>query len=89
MIEALKNMDWIAFGSAVAGIITALAGLVAGIIAIRNSKRISQALEEAKARETFTVCPNCKKKIPLSEINWHLPTGEVDNNLNGKPDYLE
>ena len=56
MIEAIKNMDWIAFGSAIAGIVTAIAGLVASVLAFRNSKKIAQSLEEAKARETYMLC---------------------------------
>lgn len=89
MLELIKNLDWVALFAAIAGIITALASLIAVIVGFRKSFKLKEALEEAKARETYIVCPGCKKKIPLSEIDFHLPTGQVDNNLNGKPDVLE
>lgn len=59
---------------------------IAAIVLLVKSKSFSLYLKKAKQRETYTVCPHCKKEIPLSELSWHLPSGEVDNNLNGVPD---
>lgn len=69
--------------------IVAICTAVAGVIALIQTKKFSHYLDAAKQRETYIECPRCKKKIPLSEINFHLPSGEVDNNLNGRPDSQE
>lgn len=69
--------------------IVAICTAVAGVIALIQTKKFSRYLDAAKQRETYIECPRCKKKIPLSEINFHLPSGEVDNNLNGRPDSQE
>lgn len=62
---------------------------VAAIVLLIKSKSFSLYLKKAKQRETYMVCPHCKKEIPLSELSFHLPSGEVDNNLNGVPDQQE
>ena len=75
--------------TAASGCIAAATAFVVAIVSVRKNLRIEKALDEAKQRETYIICPNCKKKIPLSEISFRLPSGEVDNNLNGKPDLKE
>lgn len=64
----------------------AICAAITGLVGAINARRFMKYLDKAKERETYAVCPHCKKRIPLSEIQFHLPTGEVDNNLNGKPD---
>lgn len=76
---------WPELVSGIVAILTALSALLAAI----HANRFKRYLDKAKERETYAVCPHCKKRIPLSEIQFHLPTGEVDNNLNGKPDNEE
>lgn len=50
---------------------------------------LNQQLSEARNRKTYTSCPHCGEKIYLDQISWHLPSGELDNNLNGVPDDAE
>lgn len=74
-------------------IITGTLSLVAAITAFvtyniqsRKIKALQKALDEAKARETFTICPGCKKKIRLADLTFYLPDGSTDNDLDGKAD---
>lgn len=73
---------WPHFVSGALSIFAAITGVFAAI----NAHRFSKYLENAKKRETYTVCPHCKKKILLSELAFHLPSGEVDQDLDGRPD---
>lgn len=68
------------------GGIVAIAGAIVGIINAIYARKFAKYLEDAKKRETYTVCPYCKKKIPISELHFHLPTGQLDDDLNGLPD---
>lgn len=43
-------------------------------------------LKRAKDRDTFTVCPKCGTQIKLSDMEFRLPDGSIDNDLDGKPD---
>ena len=70
-------------GVAIAGALTAI---INAIVAGKRSARLAQQLEQAKERETYAVCPHCGKKIHLSEMSFRLPSGALDNNLDGKPD---
>lgn len=69
--------------------VIAIASAVVGVISVCRGYKFTKYLNDARQRETYIECPHCKKKIPLSEISFHLPSGEVDNNLNGKPDAQE
>lgn len=64
----------------------ALASLVVAIASLIKAHKANEMLEKAKLRETYGVCPHCKKKIPLSQISFYLPDGSLDNNLDGLPD---
>lgn len=70
-------------GVAIAGALTAI---INAIVAGKRSARLAQQLEQAKERETYATCPHCGKKIHLSEMSFRLPSGALDNNLDGKPD---
>ena len=59
--------------------------IIALFIAYKQ-KALDRALKEAKMRETYVTCPHCQKKIPLSELSFHLPDGSLDDNLDGIPD---
>lgn len=75
--------------SSIANVCMGVVNGVAAIVLVIKSKSFSLYLKKAKQRETYTVCPHCKKEIPLSELSFHLPSGELDNNLNGVPDSSE
>lgn len=51
-----------------------------------KEKLLTEQLERAKSNETYTKCPKCGEKIPLSEVNFYLPGDIRDNNLNGIAD---
>lgn len=70
-------------GVAIAGALTAI---INAIVAGKRSARLAEQLEQAKERETYATCPHCGKKIHLSEMSFRLPSGALDNNLDGKPD---
>lgn len=70
-------------GVAIAGALTAI---INAIVAGKRSAKLAQQLEQAKERETYAVCPHCGKKVHLSEMTFRLPSGAVDNNLDGKED---
>ena len=70
-------------GVAIAGALTSVINV---IIAGKRSAKLAQQLEQAKERETYATCPHCGKKIHLSEMSFKLPSGALDNNLDGKPD---
>lgn len=70
-------------GVAIAGALTAV---INALIAGKRSAKLAQQLEQAKERETYATCPHCGKKIHLSEMSFRLPSGALDNNLDGKPD---
>lgn len=55
-------------------------------VALLLNLQIKKRLDRAKDRETYTVCPHCSKHIPLSDLAFYLPSGELDNDLDGKKD---
>lgn len=63
-----------------------VAGAIVGIINAVRSRKMKNYLRNAKMRETYTVCPKCNARIPLSDLHFRLPSGEVDDDLNGIPD---
>lgn len=67
----------------------ALASIVTTVVNLGKTKHLEKALAAAKRRQTSIVCPHCHKESPLSEVNFKLPSGELDNNLNGVPDNSE
>ena len=83
------ELDWTNITIAATGVISAIAGLVVAITAMKKARLVAKALDEAKQRETYIVCPKCGAKVPLSEISFHLPSGAKDMNLNGVPDSEE
>ena len=54
-----------------------------------REKIFKEQIERARSRETYTKCPKCGSKIPLSEVNFYLPGDIRDNNLNGIDDTTE
>lgn len=72
--------------TAVCGAVGAVAAIVTSIVNLVKNHRIKVALDKAKQRETYAICPKCRKKIPLSELSFYLPDGSKDDDLNGVPD---
>lgn len=58
-------------------------------VVVAIGRRNKRMLQRAKDRDTFTICPHCHEKVALSDLDFRLPSGELDNNLNGKPDDQE
>ena len=83
------NLNDPAIITAICGAVGAVAAIVTSVVNLVKNHRIKIALDKAKQRETYAVCPNCKKKIPLSELSFYLPDGSKDNDLNGVPDSEE
>lgn len=67
----------------------AIVSVIKAVSASRMASRASRMLDDAKKRQTYLVCPHCSKKVYLSEIDFHLPSGSLDNNFNGLPDDRE
>lgn len=82
----LENFDVIFY--IVCGIFSLITGssIFSQIRTNMARKKLKEYLEKAKSRETYTVCPHCKSKISFSELVFHLPSGQVDQDLNGIPD---
>lgn len=68
-------------------IVTAIIACVSTILSLKTTAASRKYLESAKQRETYSVCPKCGAKVPLSQMSFHLPTGELDNDLDGVPDF--
>lgn len=75
-----------AYATAAVSVIGALGSFIAAICSFLKSRRLSRILADAKERETYAVCPHCKKKIHLSQMDFHLPNGAIDNDLDGMED---
>lgn len=75
--------------TAVSAAIGAVCGVITSIVALVKNHNTKVLLAKAKERETYTVCPRCKKRVPLSELPFFLPDGSKDNDLNGVPDKEE
>ena len=57
--------------------------------AILKGHAVKRAVKEAQKRKTYSICPHCKQAIDLAEMDFFLPGGHKDNNLNGIPDDQE
>lgn len=79
---------WTTVSTSVAGACAAVASIVMAVRNARKTAQISKILEDAKERQTYVVCPRCKKKVTLSELQFHLPDGSLDMDLDGQPDDL-
>ena len=43
-------------------------------------------IESIRSNGTFLICPKCKEKSFLSEVDFYNSKGEKDNDLDGKKD---
>lgn len=81
----VENFDTILLVAS--GLLTAIATFL-GITNARISK-IRKMLNGSKSNGYRIRCPHCKKESPIDEVSFLLPSGAVDNNLNGTPDDQE
>lgn len=76
--------NWKFFAIVIAGFFM----LVFTVFGIIVSRLVSRRVTKARS-VTFTKCPHCGEMFTLSECDFILPSGEVDNDLNGVPDSQE
>lgn len=86
-MDFLSDPAWITTAAtALASVCAAITGFVMALRNARKTAQIERILENAQERQTYTICPHCKKKVRLAELSWHLPDGSLDQNLNGVAD---
>lgn len=78
-----------AFATAAASIAAAIVSVIKAIQAAKRAEKAQKLLDDAKSRSTYSICPECGKKIYLSDLQFHLPSGAFDNDLDGVPDGKE
>lgn len=86
MKEFLIN-NWETILTIVAGLLTAMATLL-GITNHRINK-IRKLMKQSDGNGYRIVCPHCHKESPIEQVTFKLPSGALDNNLNGIPDDQE
>lgn len=57
-------------------------------IALEN-KQLKTDLNKARAAMVSCICPECGRRIYLRDLNFELPDGSLDNNLNGVSDDID
>lgn len=72
--------------TSVASLAAAVVSIIKAVSASKTAARASRLLDDAKKRQTYIVCPHCHKKAYLAELDFHLPSGSLDNDLNGISD---
>lgn len=88
LIEIIKQ-----FGGYALALLSAIISLLVCKVQSKEYKErekiFKEQIERARSRETYTKCPKCGSKIPLSEVNFYLPGDIRDDNLNGVDDTKE
>lgn len=75
------NENW----KLIATFIASLVLIVSTVFGIVFSKQLSKRVKAAR-KVTFTKCPHCGEMFRLSDADFLLPSGDVDNDLDGVPD---
>lgn len=89
-MDFLRDPVWITTAStALASVIAAITSFIVAVRNARKTAKVEKLLEDAQERQTYVICPRCKKKVRLSELAFHLPDGSLDQNLDGIPDKLQ
>lgn len=71
----------------IATILSWIVVIIAYVDAKVSKKLVKGLLARAKTNGTYLVCPHCGSKVELKDLdNLYLPSGLVDNDLDGKPD---
>lgn len=66
-----------------------IAALVSSIALALRGRSIRRALKKAKDRETYIKCSKCGCIHKLSDLDFFLPSGHKDNDLDGIPDIYQ
>lgn len=72
----------------VSSVLSLVTTVVTGVsLSLRHKLKLTRCdLEKARMNHVYFNCPRCGKKVNLNEITFHLPSGDVDNDLDGLPD---
>lgn len=89
MIDFLNEFPWTTAAAAIVSVISSISALIFSLIRAKSVKQLKDALEQAKKKDTRILCPKCHKESPLSEVHFLLPSGALDDNLNGIADEEE
>lgn len=76
----------VAISTSAASIAAAIVSVIKAFSAAKKAAKLERLLEDARARSTYTICPHCKEKLYLTDLSFFLPSGSLDNNLDGIPD---
>lgn len=83
----LQNFDVIIYALlAVVGAFATLLGVSVGQL---GKLRKILTRNQSKSSGYRILCPHCKKESALEDVHFLLPSGAVDDNLNGTPDDQE
>lgn len=66
-----------------------IAAVISSVSLLLRGRSIRRALRKAKERDTYIKCPKCGCVHPLKDLDFFLPSGHKDNDLNGIPDIYE
>lgn len=83
----LQHFDAIVY--AVLAVLGAFATLFGVSIGQLNKLRKILTRDKSKSSGYRVLCPHCKKESALEDVHFLLPSGAVDDNLNGVPDHEE
>lgn len=74
----------------VSSVLSLVTTIVTGVsLSLRHKLKITRCdLEKARMNHVYFTCPKCGKKVTLNEVTFHLPSGDVDDDLDGLPDSL-
>lgn len=75
------NENWKLIATSIASLVL----IVCTVFGIVFSKQLSKRVKAARM-VTFTKCPHCGEMFRLSDADFLLPSGDVDNDLDGVPD---
>lgn len=85
----MQNFD-AATITAVCGFLGSITTAIISLInASKTRRKLNQVLENAKENGSYAICPSCKEKVAIQDLEFHLRNGALDNNLNGVADDQE
>lgn len=85
----IANLDGASI-TAVCGVIGSLCTAIISLInASRTRAQMKKLMDQAVERGSYAICPRCKEKVPLQDLEFHLSNGALDQNLNGVADEEE
>lgn len=82
----IENLNWLVPSAVSLFSGSSFLSIFSLVKSIHARKAVKNALEKAKADSYYTTCPHCKSKIYLEDTKWHMPNGDVDDDLDGIKD---